>query len=74
MKKTRTKGLNKTQLNEVNELISKAVNMALGDMAEYLNYLNDRIQACEDKLGIETNEYLANEIGARYGFPENKRK
>ena len=74
MAKTKTKGLNKTQLNEIDERISKAVNMALGDMAEYLNYLNDRIQACEDKHGIETNEYLANEIGARYGFPENKRK
>jgi len=67
-------GLNEKQRQDAAAMIHKAVNSALGDMAEYLNYLNDRLEIIEAKVGIEPPAEFAGEIAARYGFPDGKRK
>lgn len=53
-------------------MIDIAINRALGDMAEYLNYLNDRLEAAEDKLELDPPDY-ASELAARYDFPIRKK-
>jgi hypothetical protein len=64
--KKQTRALNEKQENRVRELIEEAHKDALGDMAEYLSYLNDRLSAVEDKLNMPVLDY-EEELAARYG-------
>jgi len=73
-KKKRSKGLSEKARKEVNEIVTRAIDSAIGDMAEYLNYLNSRLETTEDKLGVEAPEQFSDEIAARYGLPEPRKK
>ena len=42
---------------EVEKMIGDAFQGFAGDVAEYINYYNDRLSAVEDKLGIEVDGY-----------------
>jgi len=44
-------------VKEVEKMIADAMKRFEGDLAEYINYYNDRLSAVEDKLGIEVEEY-----------------
>ena len=66
MSKKQTRALNERQENWIRELIEEAHKDALGDMAEYLSYLNDRLSAVEDKLNMPVLDY-EEELAARYG-------
>ena len=42
---------------EVAKMIADAMKGFAGDLAEYINYYNDRLSAVEDKLGIKVEGY-----------------
>lgn len=67
-------GLNIKEKKEVKKMIADATSMALGDMAEYLNYLNDRIIALEKTQGINAPAYSENEVAVHHKFPDNKKE
>ena len=42
---------------EVAKMISDAMQGFAGDLAEYINYYNNRLSAVEEKLGIKVEGY-----------------
>lgn len=42
---------------EIEKMIADAQQAFAGDLAEYINYYNDRLSAVEDKLGIKVEGY-----------------
>jgi hypothetical protein len=44
-------------MKEVEKMIADALQSFAGDVAEYINYYNDRLSVVEDKLGITVQGY-----------------
>jgi len=42
---------------EIEKMIADAMKGFAGDLAEYINYYNDRLSTVEDKLGIKVEGY-----------------
>jgi len=43
---------------ELKKMIDDAMQRFIGDIAEYINYYNSRLEVIEDKVGIEVNGYV----------------
>ena len=49
--------MNHKDRKEIQEMFNDAFQGLAGDVAEYINYYNDRLTAIEEKLGIEVDGY-----------------
>jgi len=43
---------------EIKKMIDDAMQQFIGDIAEYINYYNTRLEVIEDKVGIEVDGYV----------------
>lgn len=43
---------------EIKKMIDAAQRQFIGDIAEYINYYNTRLEVIEDKVGIKVNGYV----------------
>ena len=49
--------MNDKDRKEIKKMIADAHATFAGDIAEYINYYNERLTAVEEKLGIEVDGY-----------------
>lgn len=61
--------MNEKDQKEIKKMISDAQQSFAGDIAEYLNYYNERLSNIEDKLGFKIAGYVEH-LGHRLPIKE----